>query len=180
MAAPRREQAFDSVSVPKGETVDERDARMDARYSFDREGDSVMVYVSRCQDALAQEFRTWHRTHGDGLSVRDSLAQRRWEQIRFGDELFPSAAGILRFAIHRLTFPADFPQLPAVAGQPAERKAPEIERFDAALDALAAKVEMPDPKDDRMSNYQRNARESRLIDQAEGLRLDVDELKERA
>lgn len=142
----RYQDTANEPEKPKRESIDERDARMDSMYTFDRGPDadmSVLAYVSRYQDELAVQFFDWRRDNPGG-ELQDAL--RRWEVVRFGAQLFLSAHALLRFAVRQLltrgpderaALPPSRPKLP-----PSER----LRRFDEAIGKAARATVWPEPK----------------------------------
>lgn len=96
----------DTPEKPKGESMDDRDNRLESYYSYDRQGErSTMAYVSTYAAELAEAFFAWReieyqlsRTTGEGIA--DGL--RRWEAGRFGAQLDAGPHGILWFRVRCL------------------------------------------------------------------------------
>lgn len=96
---------------PKGESADERDARLEQSFTYDRRGErTTMAFVSAYRDELVEEFFAWrereyqsHRTTGEGIF--DGL--RRWEVSRFGSRLDNGPHGILLFGVRINLAPVD-------------------------------------------------------------------------
>lgn len=102
------------------DSQEERDAALERRYSFDREGErSALAYISRHAPELVEAFFAWLR---DGHATGDALADLpTWERERFGAELEPAAHGIMRFEVRRALGgprPAVRPARPTTARPP--------------------------------------------------------------
>lgn len=101
----RPASAAPAQPAPAGKyaSMDERDARLEESYVFDRCGErSTMAFVSVYLLELVEEFFAFrereyqlHRTEGEG--VFDSL--RRWERGRFGAQLPPVEHGLIAFRV---------------------------------------------------------------------------------
>lgn len=97
----RRGAAATDREKPKGENADDRDARLEDFYTYDRQGErSTMAFVSRYRDELTAEFFAWRereyqtgRTTGEGIF--DGF--RRWQVSRFGAQLDNGPHGVLLF-----------------------------------------------------------------------------------
>jgi len=79
------------------DSMEERDAALEARYSYDREGwPSTLSFVDAQKQTLAREFLDWRMGR-----ATDDLHQdlRRWEDIRFGNALDPGPHGVLAFEV---------------------------------------------------------------------------------
>lgn len=137
----------DDAKSDQRESCDERDRRMDERYTFDRaalngEGQSVLAIVGGNAEELAKEFLVWWSA---SPSPRDPLdvALLRWEVARFGDRLFNSAHGILSFQVkQRIQWKnPDQPRPRLTPGlTPEQRKDRMLTALDAVVEAKAMPV----------------------------------------
>lgn len=160
---------------PRQESADDRDARLEAFYSYDRRGErSTMAFVSVYRDELVADFFAWRerefqarRTTGEGIF--DAL--RRWEIGRFGAQLDAGPHGILTFWMRcglapehggRRLSPGYFDR----ASQP--RRAPAT--VEGMADKLGREMAMPHP----MGRKAHERRVAELEQQREGLALDTD------
>lgn len=172
--------------------MDERDARLERLYDFDREGEpSTMAYVSGYAQQLVGEFMEFreqqyqlHRT--DGESILETLT--RWEVIRFGSTLFPSAHGVLSFWVRvKLAPEHGGRRLPKAgyfdAGGPGMKckrcvsdmpppAAKVVQRLLADPEKAADKAARDMPHAPGRKAYERRVAE--LEQQRDGLNLDVD------
>lgn len=159
--------------------MDERDARQERMYDFDRQGEaSTMAYVSSYAQQLVVEFMEFrereyqlHRTGSE--SVLDTLT--RWEPIRFGSQLFPAAHGILAFWVRAKLLPEHGGRRlsPGYFGHgPTQAK-----RLPASPDAMVKNLgrEMTMPHAPGRKAYEKRMAE--LEQQRDGLQLDVDGAK---
>lgn len=102
----RRNIAPEPEGKPKHESQDERDARLESRYTFDRSDyATVLAYVSANKWDLADEFLTWKSGLTFGAPWRDDL--RQFERWRFAHELDAAPHGILAFTVAFKLFPDD-------------------------------------------------------------------------
>ena len=100
-----RQSTPDSEGKPKHESQDERDARMDQHYVFDRsEWPNLLAYVSAEKEALVREFLDWRVGLSEG-KWREDL--RRFEVHRFQNQLDAAPHGILAFAVEFEMYPND-------------------------------------------------------------------------
>jgi hypothetical protein len=134
--------AYGDQKPKAGESTFDVDQALESRYNFDRGADrdmSVLAIVSAYQDELAEEFFAWWegRRFGNELA-RDAL--QRFECVRFGAELFPSARGLLWGAVRRRLAPSPRKALPAP--KPPEPRDERLRRFDEAAGRLAQQKSM--------------------------------------
>lgn len=94
-----------------------RDAEVERRYVFERDGMSVLAWVSANQEDLAREYLDW-RLYGARGTIRDDLPT--WEHHRFGGELIPSAHAVLLCAVLVEAYPND-PRSRIIRGTDPER-----------------------------------------------------------
>lgn len=79
------------------ESTDDRDARMELRWVYDRRGErSTLAFVAVYQDELAEEFFSWRQGNAYG-DVWAALEQ--FEAWRFAAPLDRVSHGMLRFAV---------------------------------------------------------------------------------
>lgn len=81
-----------------------RDAEVERRYVFERDGMGVLPWVSAHQEELAKEYLDW-RLYGARGTIREDLTT--WEHHRFGGELIPSAHAVLLCAVLVEAYPDD-------------------------------------------------------------------------
>lgn len=161
---------------PRQESADDRDARLEAAYSYDRMGErSTMAFVSVYRDQLVKAFFEWrereyqtHRTTGEGIF--DGF--RRWQVSKFGSQLDRGPHGILLFWMRcqldpgaggRVISPGYFDHGPTQAKRlPAN---PEV-----MVDRLSREMAMPHAP----GKKQHERRIAELEQQRAGLNLDVD------
>lgn len=166
----------DTPEKPKQESADDRDARLESGYSYDRLGErTTMAFVSVYRDSLVDAFYEWrereyqlHRTTGEG--VFDGL--RRWEVSRFGAQLDNGPHGMLLFWVRckltpehggRVISPGYFDRGPVQSKRlPAT---PEV-----MVDKLSREMTMPHAPGKKAHEK----RVAELEQQRDGLRLDVD------
>jgi hypothetical protein len=132
-----RHQAHEPAT--KYDTQAARDASVEGRYTYDRQGcPSTVCFVFERKEALAEEFRRWQVGRSQGR-WRDDLV--RFELGRFNHELEPAAHGMLAFEVERQMFPDD-PRFSVLLPRRAvEQPAPAPETVEAAAEAHA----MPQP-----------------------------------
>ena len=128
----------------KENTREANHARLEASYTFDRQGSedmSVPAIVAQNQDEYAEQFFTWRRSHGGG-DLWEALV--RWEVIMFGRPLEPSAHGVLRFAVRLRLHSSGQPglQVRRTILSAAERQ----QRFDEAIGKKARMLGWPGGK----------------------------------
>lgn len=162
------------------ETRDERDARIEARYSYDRSAgrvcqckadgcekgrySSTLAYVAGNQAELALEYLdVWRPRFGGGRKIRDGAALREFEIYKFRHELEPGARGMLRYAILRQAFSQDFSSPRPHPVDWEEGKDYRGELY-AKLGILVDKMTWPDGT--KSTNYDKNERERLLREQA--------------
>lgn len=158
--------SYGDAGPKKDETAEERDARQELEFSYDREGHtSTLAYVAANQTELALEYLdVWRPRFAAGAKVRDYAAQRQFERWKFSKELFSGASGILTHAIHRQAFHGDF-----------SSPRPLPLEFDASVDYRKRVFDavktlgraMTWPAIETQSNYAKNEREQHLIGQAD-------------
>lgn len=131
------------------ETADERDARMDLRYTFNRsalngEGMSVLAIVGANQEELAKEFLAWWSASPQPRDPLD-VALLKFERARFGDLLFGTAHGILSFQVRaRIQWRGPTEIRPKL--QPGLTPQQRKDRMLAALDQVVEAKVMPKPQ----------------------------------
>lgn len=137
-----REAGYGDAKDPSSETREDRDIRLERRYVFDRGADddlSVGAIVSRDREELAHAFMAWYRENRNGEDWTTCLP--RWEAMRFGAMLEPSAHGMLRFAVRRLQAPGA--EGPVVPKRPVMPPAERQRRFDEAVGKAAREKAWP-------------------------------------
>lgn len=160
---------------PRQESADDRDARLEEFYSYDRRGErSTMAFVSVYRDELVTAFFAWreqeyqaHRTTGEGIF--DGL--RRWEVGRFGAQLDAAPHGILVFWLRCQLAPEHGGRriTPGYFDRAAQsRRAPAT--AEGMADKLGREMAMPHPMGRKA--YERRVAE--LEHQRDGLQLDTD------
>lgn len=161
---------------PRHEGIDERDARLESNYSYDRRDErSTMAFVSVYSGELTREFFEWRereyqlgRTTGEGIF--DGL--RRWEVGRFGARLDNGPHGVLLFAV-RCNLAPEHGGRKLPLGYFDRKPLPPKALPSGEIDALAAKAARGTTMPRGMSRRQREERIQELDKQAAALRAEA-------
>lgn len=166
----------DTPDKPKQESADDRDARLEAFYSYDRLGErSTMAFVSVHRERLVREFFEWREreyqigaTTGEGIF--DGLS--RWEVSRFGSRLDKGPHGLLLFRVRCNLAPEHGGRV--ISPGYFDRSTPMAKRLpaspDVMVDKLSREMQMPYPP----GKKQHEKRVAELEAQRDGLKLDTD------
>ena len=161
---------------PRHEGIDERNARLESNYSYDRRDErSTMAFVSVYSGELTREFFEWRereyqlgRTTGEGIF--DGL--RRWEVGRFGARLDNGPHGVLLFAV-RCNLAPEHGGRKLPLGYFDRKPLPPKALPSGEIDALAAKAARGTTMPRGMSRRQREERIQELDKQAAALRAEA-------
>lgn len=166
-----------AADKPRHESIDERDARLESDYSYDRRGErSTMAFVSVYSGDLTREFFEWRereyqlgRTTGEGIF--DGL--RRWEVGRFGSRLDHGPHGVLLFVV-RCNLAPEHGGRKLPLGYFDRKPLPPKALPSGEIDGLAAKAARGTTMPRGMTRRQREERIRELDKQAAALRAEAE------